>query len=288
MTFLKWSMLLGLATIAIPIIIHLLNRSKPRPIEWGAMQFLLTSITARSRRVLIEDGILLCLRCLALALLALAMARPFLPSMSSIPWASILPCALLAVICAGMAAVLWSNELKRRRLLKFAASLLTIAIVAAALEHWIQARRWLTAGSGCDTAIIVDASLSMTIVTDGQSNFSRAVTEARTLIEATRPGDACALILGGPVPQPLVRRPTSDRRELLRVLQEGEFHRVGGEQTIRVNVRVLSATNRDLTALVAQEKFREDLYHRLNGVTIQIPPLRERREDIPSHPSTIR
>jgi two-component system nitrogen regulation response regulator NtrX len=68
--------------------------------------------------------------------------------------------------------------------------------------------------------------------------------------------------------------------KLLRVLQEGEFHRVGGEQPIRVSVRVVAATNRNLTDLVAQEKFREDLYYRLCVVPIRVPALRERPHDI--------
>ena len=72
----------------------------------------------------------------------------------------------------------------------------------------------------------------------------------------------------------------ASQAKLLRVLQEGEFHRVGGEQTIRVNVRVISATNRDLNALVAQSKFREDLYYRLSVVPIRVPALRERPQDI--------
>src|SRR6204780_1671911 len=72
----------------------------------------------------------------------------------------------------------------------------------------------------------------------------------------------------------------ASQAKLLRVLQEGEFHRVGGEQTIRVAVRVVSATNRDLTALVAQEKFREDLYYRVSVVPIRVPALRERPQDI--------
>lgn len=68
--------------------------------------------------------------------------------------------------------------------------------------------------------------------------------------------------------------------KLLRVLQEGEFHRVGGEQSIRVSVRVVSATNRNLTDLVAQQKFREDLYYRLCVVPVRVPSLRERPGDI--------
>ncbi len=68
--------------------------------------------------------------------------------------------------------------------------------------------------------------------------------------------------------------------KLLRVLQEGEFQRVGGEQTIRVSVRVISATNRNLEELVAQNKFREDLFYRLSVVPIRVPPLRDRPEDI--------
>ena len=72
----------------------------------------------------------------------------------------------------------------------------------------------------------------------------------------------------------------ASQAKLLRVLQEGEFHRVGGEQTIRVMVRVVSATNRDLGALVAQQKFREDLYYRLSVVPIRVPALRERPQDI--------
>jgi two-component system, NtrC family, nitrogen regulation response regulator NtrX len=72
----------------------------------------------------------------------------------------------------------------------------------------------------------------------------------------------------------------ASQAKLLRVLQEGEFHRVGGEQTIRVSVRVVSATNRDLNEMVAQQKFREDLFYRLSVVPIRVPGLRERPQDI--------
>jgi two-component system nitrogen regulation response regulator NtrX len=75
---------------------------------------------------------------------------------------------------------------------------------------------------------------------------------------------------------------SGSQAKLLRVLQEGEFHRVGGEQPVRVSVRVIAATNRDLIEMTAQGKFREDLYYRLCVVPVRVPSLRERPQDLPA------
>src|SRR5256885_9540807 len=69
--------------------------------------------------------------------------------------------------------------------------------------------------------------------------------------------------------------------KILRVLQEGEFDRLGGTHTIKVDVRLVAASNQDLVQMVKERRFREDLFYRLNVITVHVPPLRERREDIP-------
>ena len=68
--------------------------------------------------------------------------------------------------------------------------------------------------------------------------------------------------------------------KILRLLQDGRFERLGGSESVTADVRIIAATNQDLDALIEQGKFRKDLYYRLRGVTIHLPPLRERQKDI--------
>ena len=75
--------------------------------------------------------------------------------------------------------------------------------------------------------------------------------------------------------------PSSSQTRLLRVLADGQFYRVGGHTPIKVDVRIIAATHQNLEELVEKKRFREDLFHRLNVIRIEAPPLRERREDIP-------
>ncbi len=219
-TFLNWAMLAGLAAVAIPILIHLLNRRRATVVDWGAMRFLLASLTMRRRRILLEEIILLALRCLALALLALAMARPFLPSRTSIPWAPVLPALLVAAILTGVAAAVWSSRRARWALLAVSGLLVLFAVGTAGLEAALQEKQWSLAGGERDVAILIDGSASMTIPVDGRPNFDRATEQARAVIAACRPADAVSLILAGPVPRPVVPNPITDREELLQALHD--------------------------------------------------------------------
>jgi transcriptional regulator with GAF, ATPase, and Fis domain len=76
--------------------------------------------------------------------------------------------------------------------------------------------------------------------------------------------------------------PLNLQSKILRIIQEREFYRVGGSKTIQVNVRFIASTNKHLETMVKEGHFREDLYYRLNVFTLHLPPLRERREDIPA------
>jgi len=96
-----------------------------------------------------------------------------------------------------------------------------------------------------------------------------------------KPGKFEAAHQGHSADYSLHRMPLRLQAKLLHVLQDGEFSRVGGEKIIDTDVRLIAATNRDLEASMRAHQFREDLYYRLNVIEIRIPPLRERREEVP-------
>jgi len=239
--FLEAAMLAGLAAVAIPIIIHLLNRQRATIVDWGAMRFLLASLTMRRRRIMLEEIILMALRCLVIALLVLALAQPYMPSRSSIPWAPVLPALLVGAMLVGIAAAVWSSRRLRWILLGVAGALFLFALGTSALEAALQEKQWSLASGERDVAILIDGSASTTVPVDGERNFDRAVEEARAVIAACRPADAISIILAGPVPRPVVPNPITDRDELLQALHD--LRPSGG------SMRVLDALNAAATSL---------------------------------------
>lgn len=215
MIFLNFFMLLGLAAIAIPILIHLLSRRKPVVVDWGAMRFLAASHQTRRRRIILEDLLLLCLRCMLFALAALAMARPYLLGQSALSWMLVLPLALAAVV--GLVVALLAPAPRRRRWMGVALGLLAAALLISLLERLIQERRWLGQGDSEDIIVVLDASASMMARQDGRSNFERAREEAREIVQNAKPAAAIGLVLAGPVPR-ILAQPTTDREELLAAL----------------------------------------------------------------------
>jgi two-component system, NtrC family, response regulator AtoC len=124
-----------------------------------------------------------------------------------------------------------------------------------------------------DCSALAEGVLESELFGHVKGAFTGAVLDRRRLFEAAHDG-TCFLDEVGEIPP-------CAQAKLLRVLQEHEIKRVGGTDSVGVNVRVIAATNRDLGSLTAGGRFREDLFYRLSVVTVQVPPLRERREDIP-------
>ncbi|MEX2579826.1 MAG: PA14 domain-containing protein [Verrucomicrobiales bacterium] len=219
MLFLNTALLLGALGISIPIVIHLLNRRSSRVVDWGAMNFLLESLAIRNRRIQLEEALLMATRCLLVGLLALALARPFVPPGSTVPWLLVLPLLLLSVVGLGVTAVL-HEEPKWRRWIGGISLLLLLACVGlVAFEKYLNLSRF-TPGARQDIALIVDGSTSMTMNIDGATNFERAVEDARTLIKRAPREHAFSLILGGPSPSGKVLEPTTDRAELEAALDD--------------------------------------------------------------------
>ena len=241
MNFINAMMLIGLAAVSIPIIIHLLNRRRARVVDWGAMRFLLGSVAARNRRIMIEEIILMILRCLLVALVVLAIARPFVPKDAMIPWSLVLPAFFAAFICIAIAGAAWIYRKLRVTLLLVAAGLLVLAGAASASEYFLQRKIWPADRGGRDVAIVIDGSTSMGLRREGRSNFESAVEEARNVVEACAPSDTISLFVAGSMTRELLPGPTSDRGQIDAALRD--IRPAGG------SLRVLRAFDQAIGAI---------------------------------------
>lgn len=122
-------------------------------------------------------------------------------------------------------------------------------------------------------AAITETLLESELFGHAKGSFTGAVTARKGLFEEADGGTFFF--------DEIAETPLAFQAKLLRAIQENEVRRVGENRPIRVNVRIIAATNQDLTTAIAEKRFRQDLYYRLNVARFQLPPLRERREDIP-------
>ncbi|GHC47023.1 PA14 domain-containing protein [Roseibacillus persicicus] len=218
MLFLSPWLLFGLLGVGIPILIHLARQQAAKPIEWGAMRFLFDTVAVRRRRIEWEDWLLMACRCLLLALIALAIAMPFLPPDSQVPWLFVLPLLLLGVALFGGSFVVLRP--KWRWLLRLMGiALLVVAGALVWMENVFNLKRF-QASERRDVALIIDASTSMALREKGVTSFERAVEEAREVVREAPRGTAFTVVLGGPAPEAVTAEPLTHRADVLGVLDK--------------------------------------------------------------------
>jgi len=144
-------------------------------------------------------------------------------------------------------------------------------LIARAIHFNGPRKEKIFAAQNC--AALPDTLLESALFGHKKGSFTDAISDKKGLFEVADGGTVFLDELSDTSP--------ALQQRLLRVIQEGEFQSVGSNRTLKVDVRILSATNQDLLHLVQQGKFREDLYYRINVFPIHVPPLRERVDDIP-------
>lgn len=225
MTFLNPYLLFALAAVAIPVIIHLFNRRKARVIDWGAMQFLLGSLINRKRRILVEEFILMALRCLLVAVLVLIFTRPFTPVDSGASWLIMLPALLAAAVLVSVSAIMARRRHWRWLLYAVSVALVVGVVYVSQNQELLHAARWKSSTEQ-DVAIVLDGSTSMRVHVDGVANFTRAVEEARRVIESLGPDDHVSILVAGGIAQTVTPEPVNVRGDLERYLVD--LQPVGG------------------------------------------------------------
>lgn len=213
-------LLAGLAGVLIPVILHLIRRQAAKPYDWGAMRFLFDTVAARRRRMEWEDFLLMIARCLLIALIVLAVARPFVPPNSGIPWLFVLPLGLLGVAAFGGSFVI--SSVRGKWAMRGSAILILLGAWFLILkEKNLNLKRYQTSERR-DVAIVIDGSTSMLLREDGRTTFERAVEEARDFVKGAPKGTAFSIVLGGPAPELKTGTPLTHRADVLEALDQLE------------------------------------------------------------------
>jgi hypothetical protein len=213
-------LLAGLAGVLIPVILHMIRRQAAKPYDWGAMRFLFDTVAARRRRMEWEDFLLMIARCLLIALVVLAVARPFVPPDSGIPWLFVLPLGLIGIAALGGSFVLSSKQAKWIMRL-VALAMIVVAGILIWKERELNLKRFQTSERR-DVALVIDASTSMQLRENGKTAFERAIEEARDFVNDAPKGTAFSVVLGGPAPELKTGTPLTHRADVLEVLDSLE------------------------------------------------------------------
>lgn len=219
MQFINIAMLAGLAAVAVPVVIQLFSRRNTKRVKWGAWIFLDKTMKKRRRKVLLEDILLLACRCLALGLLALAFARPFIRPDSSVPWAVTMPAMLVSIVAFGISFALWRYPKPRFRTMAAGIVLFLLSVATILFERQLDLKRF-GLGAAKDVVLVIDGSASMSVKYGGKTNFERAVEEAVKYVELAPRNTAFSVIIGGPVPQVVNPVPVADKRIILSTLEK--------------------------------------------------------------------
>jgi len=220
MLFMNTWLLVGLFGVSIPVILHLIRRQSAKPYDWGAMRFLIDTVAARRKRLEWEDLLLMIARCLLIALLVLALARPYVPPDSRVAWLFVLPLGLLGIAFFGGAFVISSKSWKRGMWLS-SALLIGLAAFLIWQEKNLNLMRFQTSERR-DVALIIDGSTSMMVEQGGRSSFLKAIEEAKDFVKEAPKGTAFSVILGGPAPELKTATPLTHRADVIEVLDQLE------------------------------------------------------------------
>ena len=213
-------LLVALAGVLIPVALHLIRRQAAQPYDWGAMRFLFDTVAARRKKMEWEDFLLMVTRCLLLALIALAVSRPFVPPDTGVPWLFVGPLGLLGIAAFGGSFVL--SGFKVRWMMRGLALFFIFgAVFLVWQEKALNLKRFQTSERR-DVALVIDGSTSMLLRKDGTTAFERAITEAREFVKKAPKGTAFSIILGGPAPELKTGTPLTHRADVLEVLDELE------------------------------------------------------------------